>query len=104
MSERILAAAAASSTAQSGERPPALYDLGGELGGRARIAWSASISIEQCVDALIQLNEQGGPEFDFVFSLLHQRIKELAGVIMSCASADDTLANLLKRAGMKEAP
>lgn len=88
---------------QSGEPLPALYDLEGELGQRARIAWGAAIEIEQCTTTLRDLQGRDPAESDRVIPLLLRRVEALANVIMSCTSADDTLESLRERAGMEGA-
>lgn len=80
-------------------KPPALYDLDGELGARGKIAWEAAIQIEQCASTVRDLQKKEAAESDHVIALLLQRIEDLSAVIMSCNSADDTMENLKARLG-----
>lgn len=80
---------------------PRLMDLEGEQGERATKAWAAAVEIQQDAQAvrdLIDCNTEPA-ECNRVVDTLLRRIKELAGVAISCVDDDDTLENLRERLG-----
>jgi hypothetical protein len=79
----------------------ALFDLPGEMGERARLAWEAAVNTQQSAGALLELLDihQDPIERDRVVKNLLRNISNMAGVVLSCTTDDDTIENLRERAG-----